>query len=281
MEEVVAQLDHRRADGVGVAEHAGGRGDLAQHQRRPRPGDAGLLLADGLAVGAKPVGVVDVHGGDYRHVRVDHVDRVQPAAQADFQHGQVQPGALEQPQRGQRAVFEIGQRRMAARGLDRLEPLHQRRVVGLHAVDAHPLVVAPQVRRGVGADLPAAGAGDGLEEGHGRALAVGAADRDDLARRLAQAHRLGHRAHALQAQFDGAGMLGLDVAEPIGQGAGGGDGHRAVRSVGGRHCDRTPPAPRSAPATFSSSARSPSRCGWGGRFPGARPGGGGRRRPAG
>src|SRR3546814_1320192 len=46
--------------------------------------------------------------------------------------------------------------------LDRLERGHQRSIVGIMAIDAHPLVVGQQVRRGVGADLPAGRARDRL-----------------------------------------------------------------------------------------------------------------------
>jgi hypothetical protein len=98
--------------------------------------------------------MVDVHGGDHRHVGVDDVDRIQAAAQAHFQHRQVQPGVGEQPQRGQRAVLEIGQR-VSPRAVDGVETGDQRGIVHILAVDAHALVVAQQVRRGVRADLPA------------------------------------------------------------------------------------------------------------------------------
>src|SRR3546814_3760154 len=88
------------------------------------------------------------------------VARVPATAEAELEDRQVQRAAFEQPQRGERAVLEVGQRNVVApvavpacadaRGLDRLERGHQRSIVGIMAIDAHPLVVGQQVRRGVG-----------------------------------------------------------------------------------------------------------------------------------
>lgn len=51
---------------------------------------------------AQPLGMVQADVGDQRQVGVDQVDRIQAPAKADFQHREVQPGALEQPEGGQR-----------------------------------------------------------------------------------------------------------------------------------------------------------------------------------
>src|SRR5690606_9933772 len=110
-----------------------------------RPRDAGLLETDRIAVRAQVVDVVDVDGGDHRHVRIDQVDRVQAPTQPDLEHRQVQPGALEQPQGAERAVLEIGQRRIASGRIDGLETGHQVVVAGVAPVDAHALVVGQQV----------------------------------------------------------------------------------------------------------------------------------------
>ncbi len=218
VEEVAAGAQRIGADRISAAQHAGGRIDLAEHQRFPRPRDAGLFRTDRFAVGAEPVGVVDVHGGDDRHIGIDQVHRIQPAAEADFQHGQVQLGLLEQPQRRQRAVLEVGQRGVAARGLHCREGTHQVGIAGLFAVDAYAFVVAQQVRRGVAAHAPAGGTRDRLDEGDSRALAVGAADGDDVLGRLGQAHARCHGAHPFQAHGDVLGVLALDIGEPFGKG---------------------------------------------------------------
>ena len=200
-----------------MAQHAGRRIIVAEDERLERTGDAGLLEADGLDVAAEPVLVVEVDRGDDRCIGIDQVHRIQPPAEPDFQHRQVELAAREQPQRAQRAVFEIGQRGVAARGLHRFEAGDQCGIVRLRAVDAHALVVAQQVRRGVAADLPAMRAGDGFDEGHGRALAIGAADGDDALGRALQAHPRCNVAHAVQAHVDGIRMLAFDELEPVGQ----------------------------------------------------------------
>lgn len=218
LEEIIAAgTDRIGTQLVGAPQHAGWRVDLAQHHRLPGAHDAGLLGADGLAVFAQPIGMVDVDGGDHRHIRIDDVDRIQAPAQADFQHCQIQRGALEQPQGRQRAEFEIGQRGVAARCLYRSKRIDQLRVAGLLAIDTHALVVAQQMRRGVGTDLPAGSTPDRLDKGHGRALAIGPAHDDGMLGWRCDLQARSHLAHALQSHRDTAGVLLLDVGEPLGE----------------------------------------------------------------
>lgn len=166
--------------------------------------------------------MVDVHGGDHRHIGVDDVDRIQAPAQADFQHRQLQRGLLQQPQRGQRAEFEIGQRGIAARRLHRNERGHQLRFARLDTVDTHALVVAQQMRRSVGAHLPAGRPPNRFDEGHRGALAVGPANHDDVFGRRFNLQPRSNLAYALQAHGDVLRMLLLDVGEPVGECVGGG-----------------------------------------------------------
>ena len=65
--------------------------------------------------------MVDLDRRDDRDVGVDDVDRVEPPAEADLEDQRVELRAREQPQRGERAELEIGERHVAARGLDRVE----------------------------------------------------------------------------------------------------------------------------------------------------------------
>ena len=67
--------------------------------------------ADVLARRSEVVDVVDVDARDDRDVGIDDVDGVEPAAQADFEDHGIERGAREEPQRGQRAELEIGERR--------------------------------------------------------------------------------------------------------------------------------------------------------------------------
>ncbi len=218
LEEIAAQPQRVGANCVGMPEHAGRRIDLAQHQRLPRARDARLLPADALAIRAQPVDMIDVDGGDHRDIGIHQIHGVQASAQPHFQHCQIQLRLLEQPQRRQRAEFEIGQRHVAARLLDRGECGDQLLVAGLVAVDAHALVVAQQVRRSVRRHPPTGRTADRFDERHRGTLAIGTADGDDPAGRPAQSERVRHRAYALQAHVDGLRMLLLDVGQPVVEG---------------------------------------------------------------
>jgi len=170
--------------------------------------------------------MVNVHRGDHRHVSVNDVDGIQSPAQPHFKHCKVQTGLLEDPQRAQRAVFEIGERRVATRVFHRIETGHQRGVIGVHAINAHALVVAQQMRRGVRAHLPAGSARDGFDEGHRRAFAVGTADHDGVFARLPQLQARRYFAHAVQPHRDGLRVLLFNMGEPLLK-RGGTDGRHA------------------------------------------------------
>lgn len=126
--------------------------EIAAQGRFAGAQDTGFLESHAFAGIAQPVRMVQADAGDQRQVGVDQVDRIQAPAKADFQHREVQPGALEQPEGGQRAHFEIGQGNLATCGLHRREGVAQLRIAGLDAIDPHPLVVAQQVRRAVDPD---------------------------------------------------------------------------------------------------------------------------------
>ena len=54
--------------------------------------------------------MVDVDAGDDGDIGVDHVDRVEAPAEADFEDRHVEPGAGQQMHDGQGGEFEIRQR---------------------------------------------------------------------------------------------------------------------------------------------------------------------------
>ena len=108
--------------------------------------------------------MIDRHRGHDRDVGIDDIDGVEPASQADFEHHHVQRGAREQTQRGERAELEVGERRRQADGFHCGKRFEQGLVGCLGAVDAHPLVVAQKVRRGIGPDPIAAGTQHALEQ---------------------------------------------------------------------------------------------------------------------
>ena len=148
----------------------------------PGAEDARLLVADGFAVAAEECLVVEVHAHDDGGIGIDHVHRVEPPAQAHFEHPRVELRLLEDPERGERAELEVREGRVAARGLDTLEGSHERLIARLLALQAHALVVGEQVRGGVEADAVAGFDEDALEVGAGGPLAVGAADGEDCKR---------------------------------------------------------------------------------------------------
>src|SRR6185503_629799 len=82
------------------------------------------------------------------------------------------------------------------------------------AVEADPLVEAPQVRRRERADVVTRVPIDAFEHRDARALAVRTGDRDDFVRRLAQAERVEHRDEAVEPQVDALRMDGFEPGEP-------------------------------------------------------------------
>ena len=212
-------LDPRPAFGQG-RQQARGRIQLA-HDRWPvAPRDTGFLATDAVAIRPQPVHVVQVHGGDDRHVRIDDVHRVQAPAKTHLQHCHVDAGTGKQVQRGQRAEFEVGQRQLAAGRLDPFERRDQGRVLRQGAVDADALVVDKQMRRSEGAHAATRSRKHGLQQGDGGALAIGASHGDHARRRTGRAHPLPHLAHPIEPQLDAVHVDAFLVAQPLGEGAG-------------------------------------------------------------
>ena len=65
--------------------------------------------------------MVQIHAGDHRAIAVEHIDRVQTSAQADFQYHHIDLFAYEDIDRRQGIEFKISQRYFAARRFDALE----------------------------------------------------------------------------------------------------------------------------------------------------------------
>src|SRR5690606_3512464 len=186
---------------------------IGTYCRPPGAEDAGLLVADGFARVTEVVLMVHRDRRDDGTIRVEHIDRIQTSAQPHLEHDHVEPIATEHMPCRERAVFEIGQRGVFTRGLDRIEGLHQGRVIDFPAIDAHALVVTQQMRGGVQTDTMAAGAQHRLEHRAGRALAVGATDGDD--HRVAGAcHARTHRLDTLQPELDRVCVARLEQPQP-------------------------------------------------------------------
>jgi hypothetical protein len=92
---------------------------------------------------------------------------------------------------------------------------YQQRAVDRLALQAQALLEAHEVGRREHGRAVAGVPEDRLQHRAGRALAVGTGNRDDRAIE-GQPEALCHGAGALQAEFDGLGMLSLGVREPVG-----------------------------------------------------------------
>ena len=97
-----------------------GMGAMPSTAGRPAK-DPSFLAPDLLERIAQPVDMIEADRADHAHVRIHDVGGIEPAAETHFQHRHVDGGAREQVERGQRVVFEEGQRGGAARRLDALE----------------------------------------------------------------------------------------------------------------------------------------------------------------
>ncbi len=158
--------------------------------------------------------MVDPHARQHRAVSIERIHRVEPSAQPHLEHRCVEVLAGEQPQGRERPELEIRQWGLAPDLLDFRERLAQRTVFYFETCNTHALVVAHEMRRRVQAGAIAGGTQDRFQHGAGRALAVGAAHRDDRARERG-GEAAENFAHPLQAERDGGRMLRLDIAQPV------------------------------------------------------------------
>ena len=131
----------------------------AEHDRLAAAKDARLLRADLLERVAEPVAMIEAHRAQHRHIGIDDVGRIEPAAESHLEHHGLDRGLAKHIQRRQRVVLEEGQRR-SRRAPPRCARTQRTsaRIADRHAIDLHALVVAHQVRRGEQADAMSAGA---------------------------------------------------------------------------------------------------------------------------
>ena len=227
--ELTAGAQRHRLEAIQFRVQVGGGVFLAVHQGPPCPADAEFLHRHFFAGVPQPVGVVQAHRRDHRHVRVDQIDRVQAPAQPHFQNRQVGAAVAEQPQGRQGGELKIGQRGVAARGVHLLEGRAQRVVAHRAVGQRDAFVEALQMGRRIDADAASSGGRQGAGEGHHRALAVGAGDGDYRHRQAGRAERLGHPAHPLQTQLDLTGVELFNTRQPGVQA----DAHSSAGSASG------------------------------------------------
>src|SRR2546426_312445 len=189
--------------------HADGGGARDQHLRRLRrlrgghgdaaPDDRGLLGGDGGERLAEHLLVVEVDARQRRHRRRPDGGGVEPSAESDLQHGDVDGLTREVIERERRARLEHGGVQTGHQGGDRVEAVGDGVLRDGLAVDTDPFAERHEVRRGVEAHAAAVRLEDGGEHGGHRALAVGAGDLDERVAAPRVAERLQQRLDALEA----------------------------------------------------------------------------------
>ena len=174
--------------------------------------DAGLLIGDLLERVAEKLGVVDRDAGDDGGERmIDHIGRVQPAAEADFQQQHIGRMAREQQQADRGGDLEHGDGRAGIGALAFLQRRAELLVGHQHAfarlAQAEALVEAHQMRRGIDVHALAGRFQDRAQEGDGGALAVGAGDMDHRRQlALGMIERGEQPLDAIERQIDALGM---------------------------------------------------------------------------
>ena len=104
-------MEPRRA----AADHGQRRTSRAGHRDIPAFDDGGLLARDGRHRVAEPILVVQVDVGDDRHATIPGMGRIEPAAQADLDQGDIERLFGEPAKDDGREQFEFGRVAESAR----------------------------------------------------------------------------------------------------------------------------------------------------------------------
>ena len=96
----VARMSHQTARWLAFANDRGAR--VTE--------DAGFLAPNRFAIVTQPVLVVKIDRSHDCRVRIDDIHRVQASTEANLKQGDIEPSVGKDPQRSQRAEFEIRQR---------------------------------------------------------------------------------------------------------------------------------------------------------------------------
>ena len=194
--------------------------DLAldrREDRAPLLDDAGLFARNRAQVGAEEGFVVKVHRRDHRQGRrIDHVGRIEPAAQADLENEEVRRHFGESEDRRRRGRLEMRDL-PAADCLERpVEPADQARIV--HQLPRQPdaFVEAHQMRRGKHVHGQSGRFGHRAHEGAGGPFAVGPRHMDDRRQPvLRTAQCIERRKHAPERKLDD---IRIKTLEPLQRG---------------------------------------------------------------
>ena len=179
-------LDHRRTDAAGdvIDRRSCLRMELTDHDRHAGFEDAGFLTGDLLQrVPQKPL-VIEIDRGNGRRHRAHDVGRVEPPAEADLEHGDVDRRAAEQFER--RGGGHLEERRLnlkralGSQPFDRVADLRDDRrqlaAVDGPAVNRKPFGEVDQVRGGVAGGAMTGGPQRRVDHGDDGTLPVRAGD---------------------------------------------------------------------------------------------------------
>lgn len=163
--------------------------------------------------------MVKADGGDDRDLRLHDISRVQPAAEANLDDGQISTPALELQERHRCHEFKKG--RVLVGGIRRGPGGQRAEFVGVGddfrlgeqaAIHLHAFAEFHQVRRGVEPGAPAGGVQDGVEHGRDRTLAVGAGNVDHRIAALGVVECRGEPAHPVDAKLRPIRLEGVEVS---------------------------------------------------------------------
>ncbi len=104
------QTPQLRADALCLNSNRGGHIQIAKHRHFPPAKNTGLLKGNLFARISQIFHMIHIHTGHHRAIMVEHIHRIQPPAEADFQYRHLDRLINETLHRSQRAEFKISQR---------------------------------------------------------------------------------------------------------------------------------------------------------------------------
>ena len=159
--------------------------------------------------------MVEADRTEHGRIGIDQIGRIEPPAQTHLEHREAHVRLSEQPQRGERVVFEEGEGFRAPGRFDVFECAHQRRIVDFATLDADALVVAEEMGRGEQPDGGPGSEQQRLGVRRRRALAIGTGHGDHVRRGPIEPEPARHGADPREAQIDAVRMGRLLARQPI------------------------------------------------------------------
>ncbi len=197
--------------------------ECPQHDGHARLDDARLFEGNRLERVAEMLLMIEVDGGDGARNRRDHVCRVEPSAEPDLDHANLDRGAPKQLEGDRRRGLE--ERRLHGQDAGRSQSIragqhvvHNRleggRLDGT-IVDDEPLVEIAQMGRGITPGVDTGGAQRRVRHRGHRSLAVGARDVQGGEAPLRMTERLAEGGDVIEPQLDAEGLERKQTIEQL------------------------------------------------------------------